>query len=112
MSRDIHRWTTLPVLANDKVERCSFPHCAFSPYPATVAVDNALHGCQTDAGPRKLASIVQPLENTEELVRVPHVEPCTVIANKVDHSPAFVLDSEFNTGLRQFGAKFPGIAQQ
>jgi hypothetical protein len=77
-----------------------------------VAVDNALYGCQANSTSGKFALTVEALENTKKLVGVLHVESCAVIAHKVDGSPAFALDPEFNVGIKLFGSKLPGVTKQ
>src|SRR5260370_37451465 len=109
---NIHRSVTLTVRANDKVECRSFSHNAFGPYPASVAVDDALYRCQTNASSRKLVSIVESLKSAQKLARILHVETGTVIAHKIDCCLVFALSAEFNAGGRFFGSKLPSIAQE
>jgi hypothetical protein len=48
-----------------------------------MAVDDAPHGGQADAPSFELARRMQALEGAKQLVGVGHVEPGTVVANKV-----------------------------
>src|SRR5437899_11463424 len=47
-----------------------------------MAMNNALDICQPDAGALKLARAVEPLEHSETLIHVLHVEAGAVIANE------------------------------
>jgi hypothetical protein len=49
---------------------------------------------------------VEALERTEMFIGIFHVEPCTVVAHKVDCLVRLVLDAEFDIGVRAFGRKF------
>jgi hypothetical protein len=48
-----------------------------------MAVDNALNGCQPNAGSFKFRRAMKTLERREELVGKFHVEACAIILDKV-----------------------------
>src|SRR5207245_4813676 len=54
-----------------------------------MAMNDALDIRQTDAGALKLARAVEPLEHSEKLIHVLHVEAGAVIANE-DHDLLFI----------------------
>ena len=60
---------------------------ALGPDAAAVALDDAVDGGQTDAGPLELGRLVQALERREEAVGVLHVEAGAVVAH-VERGPA------------------------
>ena len=63
----------------------------FCPNAASVAVDHALHGSQSDAASREFGVAVQALKWAEQVTRICHIEAYAVVANRED-SLAFALD--------------------
>ena len=85
---------------------------ALSPDPASMPVNNALHGCQSDSGAWELAYIMKTLEGTEKLIDISHVESDAVIPHKVDLLSIAAVASEFDVGIRLPGGKLPRISEQ
>ena len=65
-----------------EVERRAAAELALGPDTAAVALDDPVHGRQTDAGPLELGLLVQALERGEQPVRVLHVEAGAVVAHE------------------------------
>src|SRR5258707_5329754 len=76
----------VPILAawlrQREEERRPLAHLALGPHAAAVAVHNALHGGQADAGAGEFGLPVQPLKRAKEPVGVGHVEAGAVVADK------------------------------
>jgi hypothetical protein len=68
-----------------EVERRAGIRLAFRPDTAAVAVDDALHRRQADAGAFELRDGMQALEDSEQFVGVGHVESGTIVAYDVGH---------------------------
>src|SRR5437899_9609478 len=75
-------WPLLCPGWNREIKGRAAVHHAFSPDPAAVAMDDASHIRQADAGALELAGRVQPLEHTEQFVGIAHVKPDAVVADK------------------------------
>jgi len=52
-------------VAYGEVEGCAFAGFTFGPYASSVAVDDALHGGEADAGAGEITLCVEPLEGFE-----------------------------------------------
>ncbi|OPY05716.1 MAG: hypothetical protein A4E61_00209 [Syntrophorhabdus sp. PtaB.Bin184] len=77
-----------------------------------MAMDNACNCGKTDASALEVCSPVEPLEGTEELVRVPHVETDAVVADETD-PPAVLIDgSELYPCISIIPRELVSIAQQ
>jgi hypothetical protein len=88
-------------------------HRTFSPDTTTVPVNNSLHGCQSDAGPRKLVLQVETLEGAEKPVGVSHIESSTVVAYKIfNRFTSRVYDPEFYSGEIYEACELPSIPHQ
>ena len=85
---------------------------ALSPDPASMPMNNPLHGCQSDSGAWELAHIVKTLEGAEKLIDVFHIESGAIILHKVDLLTILAADSEFNPGIRLSRGKLPPVAEQ
>ena len=55
---------------------------ALGPHAAAVAVNDALHRGEANAGAGKICRRVQPLEGAKELAGVSHVEARAVVADE------------------------------
>ena len=62
---------------------CAVIDGALGPDFTPMAVNDPLHGCQTDARATKLALIVQTLEGLEQITRVRHVKTRAVVAHEI-----------------------------
>jgi hypothetical protein len=51
------------------------------PYAPAVADDYASHYGEPHTSAREFLGAVEPLEHTEELIDVAHVEPCSVVVH-------------------------------
>src|ERR1700687_1336455 len=65
----------------DEVEGGSLAYRPFGPGPSAMPVDDPADSGQADACARELALAVEPLEGSEELVSVDHVEADPVVAH-------------------------------
>jgi len=77
-----------------------------------MEMDDALNRRQSDAGPFELGGLMQPLEGSEQLRGVGHIESSAVIADEIDGSSPRAGGAEFETRILAFAGEFPGIAQQ
>ena len=78
-----------------------------------MAMDNSLHGCQSDPRPRKLIFHVETLEGAEKPVGVSHIESSAVVAYKVfSRFTGGVGDPNFYSGELYEAGKLPGIFHQ
>src|SRR3984893_1186225 len=77
--------TDAPV--QSKVERRPLSSLTLCPDPSSVAMNDALHRCQSDSGSWKLVLIVKTFEDAKELVGVFHVESSAIIAYEIRHLP-------------------------
>src|SRR5690606_31592422 len=66
-------------VSEGEVEARALRWLAFGPDAAPVSFHDPLDGCEADAGTFELVAVVEPLEDTKELVLVGHVEACTVV---------------------------------
>src|SRR5438046_2133581 len=82
-SRISTRLCIVPV-SQCKTERGATIRFGLSPDVAAVAVHDALHDRQAYARTLVVLGPVQPLKDSEELARVPHIEADAVVANEVD----------------------------
>src|SRR5262245_28257896 len=88
-------------------------HLTLSPGCSLVTVNNPLDICQPDASAFVLLRGMQSLEHAEELARVLHVEPDTIVSNE-HHQVACLVEkaSNFDLGLLPFASKLHGIGKQ
>src|SRR3990170_8578457 len=82
------------------------------PDAPAMAVDDALHGRQADARPRELLLRMQPLESTEQLVRVRHIEAYPVVANEVGRALAVPQAPDLDARMLRLGGELPGVGDQ
>src|SRR5450631_2979095 len=69
-------------LSHGEVESGAGANFRFRPDVAAVLVNHTLHRCQAYAYSLKVLAPVKPLENTEQLVDVPHIEADPVVADE------------------------------
>src|SRR5581483_10416382 len=79
-----------------KVECRALADARLGPDPSAVAVDDALHDRQADAGPLEIFGAMQPLEHAKELVGVFHVEADSVVADEEDPFTAVVAGADLH----------------
>src|ERR1700674_866074 len=65
-----------------EVERCPSIDRRLGPNAPAVALDDALHDRQADAGAFEILRAMQPLKHAEKLVGILHVEADAVVANE------------------------------
>ena len=70
----------------NEIEGRAFARLRLGPDPATVFVDDALHGGQAQAVPGKLVCAMQAMEHAEEFVPVAHVEADAVVLHEIDNA--------------------------
>jgi hypothetical protein len=76
-----------------------------------MAVDDALHRCQSHSGAWEILDPVQALEGAEKLILVPHVKTCTIIPD-IKYTLLIPLLLKDYVGIMFPAGKFPGISQQ
>src|SRR5437667_1291375 len=103
---------TLHSAAYGKVEGRTLVHRGFGPDTAAMLAHDAVHRGQAHAGPLKLLSPVQPLEDAKQFASVFHAESDTVIADKHGHLavPLGVADFEDGGGAR--AGVFDGVGEE
>jgi hypothetical protein len=77
-----------------------------------VPPDDALHNGQTDTSALELDGRVQPLEHTEELVDVRHVETGTIVSNEKYRTALFLSNADLDARYWTPASELPGIAEQ
>lgn len=78
-----------------------------------MPVDDALDDGEADAGAFEVTGRMEPLEGSEKLVSVSHVEACAVVTNE-ERSFSFGGNdlANLNPGMLCFGRVLPSIAQE
>src|ERR1017187_9921247 len=95
-----------------EVERRAPVHLRFGPDAPAVAVNDALHGGQADAGAWKFGRPVQALKGSEQRTSVCHIEAGAVVAH-IKRGLAFGLrPTDFNPRFGLFARELGGVAQQ
>ena len=77
-----------------------------------MAADDALNGCEADAGALELGRAVQALERSEELVRVSLIEADAVVADEEDPLGAPRLGADLDRGRVALGGELPRVAEE
>src|SRR4051794_31911983 len=95
-----------------KVERRSLVDGPFGPDAAAVAMDDPLYRRQADPGALELGLVVEPLEGTEQLVGVRHVESRAVVADEVGARPVVLRSPDLDHRVWGLGGELPGVSQQ
>src|SRR5262244_2283395 len=67
-----------------KIESSSLAQRPFGPDIPSVTMDNALNGGESNARAFKFVGLVQPLENTEQLIYVFHIKSHAVVPDEND----------------------------
>src|SRR5215510_4334023 len=88
-----------------KVKSCALTHYPLCPNASIVSANDALYNCQTYTGAFKFAFAVQSLEDTEQFVRVFHVETCPGITHKINDLFLAGFASYFDGGSFLLGGK-------
>ena len=94
-----------------EVERRALADGTFGPDAAAVAMDDPLHRRQADPGALELGLVVQPLERSEQLVGVRHVESRAVVADEVGARPVRSVRPT-STVASGSSSELPGVSQQ
>ena len=84
----------------------------FGPDAAAVAVQDALHQGQADAGALVIFHRMQALEDAKQLVGVLHVEADAVIADEIDGFAVLPLAADFDAGRIALAGVLQRIAEQ
>ncbi len=87
---------------------------AFRPDAAALAGQDALDGCEADAGSGEVAFAVQALEGVEELLHIILIEAGAIVADRVDGLAGGRrrLCTELDAGVGVVRGVLPGIAEQ
>src|SRR3989442_11393957 len=72
-----------PVIRQSEAKSRAAIDNTFRPDFSSMALDNALHGCQPDARAAKFALVVQTLERREQTGCPRHIETRTVVAHEI-----------------------------
>src|SRR5215210_7275172 len=77
------RSTPLDCMLQREVDRGAASHLPFGPHPSPVTFHDARHHRETDSRAFELFRAMQPLENSEELVGIGHVEAYPVVTHEM-----------------------------
>jgi len=84
----------------------------FGPDLAAVAMNDSLHGGQTDARPREILLPVKALKDSEQLIGIFWIEAHPVIPDEENRHAASLSRTYFNYGqLPRFG-EFHGVREK
>src|SRR5450432_982181 len=99
-------------LLQGEIKSRAFANLRFRPDAASVLMNHTLNGCQANAYPLKILAPVEPLENAEQLVDVPHIEADPVVAH-VNHGRFIAGDlADLNDGGLTVDGELDRIGQQ
>src|SRR5207244_12907321 len=84
----------------------------FRPDASPVSVEDALDQGQAHPGSFKFILAVQPLEDTEELVGVPWIEPDAVVLDVIEALLRVASTADFNPGYLPLPGTCHGVGQQ
>ena len=80
---------------------------------AAVAMDDALHGGETDAGAFEIFLAMQPLKGPEELIGIFRIEAHSVVAHEEgDGARGCGERAELNHPMRQAAGEFDGVGDE
>src|SRR5881409_1365174 len=82
------------------------------PDPAVVAVEDALHDRQADAGASELALVMQALEGTEQAVGIGHVEADAVVGDEAILLAVVLDHADTDHRLVGLAGELPRVLQQ
>src|SRR6266568_4513077 len=108
----LHASRPLISAAYGKVEGRTLVHRGFGPDAAAMLAHDAVHRGQAHAGPLKLFSPVQSLEDTKQFVCVFHAEPDTVIADKHGHLAVHLGVADFDDGGGARAGVFDSVGEE
>src|SRR5262249_41764550 len=95
------------------IEGCSLVRFAFGPRASSVAMHDAAHICEPDAGSFKLVRPMEPLKDAEQLARILHVESYPIVLyENHDFSRQLTIDADLNFGYWPGTCKLDGIGHQ
>jgi hypothetical protein len=94
-----------------EMKRCSFIDLSFSPDASTMTLENTLNQRQPDSAALKLITRVQSLERAKQFLHVLHVEPHTVVSNRINSLATLPLAAHFNDGLLPLARELEGIGK-
>src|SRR3984893_598528 len=89
-SRISARWSVMIWNSRREVECRALINRRFGPDSPAVAMDDALHDREADAGAFEILRAMQPLEHAEQLVGVSHIEASTIVADEDDLFTAYL----------------------
>jgi hypothetical protein len=101
-----------PHLSQREVKGRALLDSGFRPDLTAMAVNDALHGGQSDARAREILLAVQALKGPKQFRTVGYIEADTVIADEISQLTVSLTNPEFYARLRMLARKLPGIAQQ
>jgi len=80
---------------------------------SSVALDDAMHDGESDAGAGEFLVVMQPLKHTEEFLGIGHVEAGAIVAHKVGGlAVGLLLAAEFDAAALSAAGEFPSIAEE
>src|SRR5215470_19444284 len=74
LSRNRSALSSMPGTPQGEEERCAAADLALGPDPAAMAVNDALHGGEPDAGAFEFGRRMQPLKRAEQFCGIGHVK--------------------------------------
>src|SRR5882724_4462504 len=95
-----------------EIESGAAVHGALSPNPATVTLDDALDGSQSDAGTFEFSAGMQALKRTEQLMYVCRIETGAIILQEISVRTSLTGDSKLDAGSFFSAREFPGVLKQ
>src|SRR6266516_2675332 len=84
----------------------------FGPDAPAVAVHDALHGREPDAGAGIFGCGMKALKRAEKLVGIGHVEARSVVADKKGRAPAILQGADFDAGLGRLRGELPRVSDE
>src|SRR5450759_808536 len=100
------------ISSNSEIERGAMAKAGERPRCPAVTAGNAHDGRKADAGTLELVGCMKPLEHSEELPRVGHVEAHPVVAHEIADAAFLLLRAGRDPGGIAAGGELDCIGQQ
>src|SRR5262245_61397484 len=87
-----------PIIGEGEKKRRSSVELRLGPYTTTVALDNPLHDCQSNAGPLIFLGKMESLKYAEQLVSIAHIKANAIVFDEIEGIPCRIiwLATDFN----------------
>src|SRR5208282_227888 len=95
-----------------KVKRRPMIENAIGPDLTAVAANDPLNGGEANPGADELRALMQALERHEQLLRVRHIEPRSVVTNEGNPCAVLLGAPYFDPSGLAFCRELPGVADQ